>query len=97
MAKKDEVQAVGAAVEPGSPAWYEQRVPITLFKDNGKYRDDVFVAVNGESCQIQRGVEVMIPRKFALALENSRTQDMEAARIAAAFASEYEGAKGALE
>lgn len=96
MAKKEEMQTAAGA-EPGTPEWYEARVPITLFKDNGKYRDDVFVAVNGESCQIQRGVEVKIKRKFALALENSRTQDMEAARIAAAFAGEYESAKGALE
>ena len=30
-------------------------VEIELFRDNKDYKDDVFVAVNGESCVIARG------------------------------------------
>lgn len=67
-------------------AWLEEYVPIRLFKDSGRYADDVFVCVNGEACQIQRGVDVQIKRKFALVLANSRTQDETAARMAAEFA-----------
>lgn len=67
-------------------AWLEEYVPIRLFKDSGRYADDVFVCVNGEACQIQRGVDVQIKRKFALVLANSRTQDEAAARVAAEFA-----------
>lgn len=67
-------------------AWLEEYVPIRLFKDADRYVDDVFVCVNGEACQIQRGVDVTIRRKFALVLANSRTQDEAAARMAAEFA-----------
>ena len=34
---------------------------IRLFKDNERYRDDVFVSVNGRTFQIKRGVEVQVP------------------------------------
>ena len=56
-------------------AYYNEEVEIELFKDNGKYKDDVFVAVNGVGCQIQRGKKVKVKRKFAIALENSMKQD----------------------
>lgn len=58
-------------------AYWNELVPVRLFKDNNKYKDDVFVAVNGETCQIQRGVEVMVKRKFADVLEKSLSQDFE--------------------
>lgn len=53
----------------------EELVPVKLFKDGEKYKDDVFVAVNGEHCKIQRGKTVMIKRKFARVLEQSHLQD----------------------
>ncbi len=56
-------------------AYYNEEVEIELFKDNGKYKDDVFVAVNGVGCQIQRGKRVKVKRKYAIALENSMKQD----------------------
>jgi len=49
-------------------------VEIELFRDNKDYKDDVFVAVNGVGMIVPRGVEVKIPRKYALALENSEKQ-----------------------
>ena len=39
----------------------EKMVKLKLFKDNGQYKDDVFVAVNGRTFQIVRGVEVEVP------------------------------------
>ena len=54
-----------------------EKVPIELFKDNGKYKDDVFVAVNGENCVIKRGERVQIKRKFAEVLDHSEHQDYE--------------------
>lgn len=68
-----------------SAAWLEERVPIRLFKDGDRYSSDVFVCVNGEACQIQRGVEVRVKRKFALVLAQSQDQDAEAAKLAAAY------------
>jgi hypothetical protein len=63
-------------------AYYNEKVTVKLFKDNGKYKDDVFVAVNGIGMVVPRGVEVKIPRKYAIALANSEKQ--------ASFAVEYQ-------
>lgn len=59
----------------------DELVSVRMIKDNGKYKDDVFVAVNGESIQIQRGKTVSIKRKFADVLENSEIQAVTAAQI----------------
>ena len=56
-------------------AQWDEYVEVSLFKDNNKYKDDVFVAVNGVGCIIQRGKKVMVKRKYALALENARKQN----------------------
>jgi len=55
----------------------EELVEVKLFKDTGKYKDDVFVAVNGENCVIKRGERVQIKRKFAEVLDHSEHQDYE--------------------
>jgi hypothetical protein len=55
----------------------EELVEVKLFKDTGKYKDDVFVGVNGENCVIQRGERVKIKRKFAEVLDHSEHQDYE--------------------
>ena len=58
---------------------------IQLFKDNGRYKGDVFVSVNGRNYQIRRGVSVTVPAEVAEVLEHSQMQDeLTAARIAAA-------------
>ena len=59
----------------------EEEVEIKLFKDNGKYKDDVFVGCNGENCVIQRGVKVKIKRKFAEILDHSEHQDYETSQL----------------
>ena len=53
----------------------EKTVKIRLFKDNERYKDDVFVAVNGRSYQIKRGEEVEVPACVAEVLERSQHQD----------------------
>lgn len=52
-----------------------QEVSIRLFKDNSRYKDDLFVAVNGDNCVIKRGVWVKVKRKFALVIDQSLIQD----------------------
>ena len=37
------------------------KVTIKLFYDGARYKDDVFVGVNGRRYQIKRGVEVEVP------------------------------------
>lgn len=75
----------GPAVRPG-----EELVPIRLFKDGDKYKDDVFVAVNGERIQIRRGERVLVKRKFADVLEQSMQQDMATASLIDRESSQYE-------
>lgn len=53
----------------------EELVNVRIFKDGDRYKDDVFVAVNGQRLRIKRGVEVPIKRKFVEVLENSAAQD----------------------
>ena len=63
----------------------EEKVRLKLFKDNGRYKGDLFVSVNGVNYKIRRGVEVEVPRSVAEVLEHSQRQDdRTAARIAAA-------------
>ena len=55
----------------------EQKEPtekIFLFKDDGAYKDDLFVSVNGRNFQIQRGVEVEVPACVAEVIRNSDRQ-----------------------
>lgn len=68
--------------QPEAASYYNQLVTVKLFKDNGRYKDDVFVAVNGVGMIVPRGIEVKIPRKYAEVLKNSEKQ--------ASFALEYQ-------
>ena len=63
----------------------KKNVRIRLFKDNSRYKGDLFVSVNGVNYKIRRGVEVEVPPEVAEVLEHSQMQDeLTAARIAAA-------------
>lgn len=61
--------------------YLNELVEVRLFKDNNKYKDDVFVSVNGENCVIKRGERVKIKRKFALVLEQSDMQDYATSKL----------------
>lgn len=56
-------------------------VSLCLFKDNDRYKDDVFVSVNGETVLIKRGETVSLKSKFARVLEQSMAQDAAAADL----------------
>ena len=49
-------------------AWLSEPVTVRLFRDNGSYKEDKVVTVNGETVRIPRGEDVTIPRRFALVL-----------------------------
>ncbi|MGH0053388.1 MAG: hypothetical protein ACQ5SW_08385 [Sphaerochaetaceae bacterium] len=57
---------------------------------------DVFVSVNGESFQIQRGVDVKIPRFVAIHLDQQRTAEEEILRMQSAMAKRAKAGQGAL-
>ena len=101
-AKKEAAKIIADAMAKANPvaevieeklaaeAYLSEVVPVKLFKDNNKYKDDVFVAVNGENCLIQRGKEIKIKRKFALVLEGSSFQDEQSASLSEQLQSEYQ-------
>lgn len=53
----------------------KKMVKIKLFKDSERYKNDVFVSLNGENYLIKRGVEVEVPDYIATILEQSAYQD----------------------
>ena len=75
MAKKivenDEVKNIGE----------NTLVEIELFRDNKDYKDNVFVAVNGESVVIARGRKVKVKKKFADVIYQSMRQDIKTAKL----------------
>lgn len=89
-AAKAELEAAAAAEQSAAPVQAEgHMVPVYLFKDNGKYKDDVFVAVNGKSYQIKRGEKVMVPDFVAEVLEQSMSQDQATANLISRQSEEY--------
>ena len=67
-----------------------ERVPITLFKDNGKYKNDLVVQLAGVAYQIKRGVQVMIPRAVYDIVIRSQKQDQKTANMLDSMQEEYE-------
>lgn len=70
--------------------YMNEKVTIKLFKDNAKYRDDVYVAVNDRSFLIKRGVEVAVPRFVEEVLKNSLSQDEYVALLVDKLQGDYE-------
>ena len=83
MSEKE--KTTDTANDEAKQAQSEEKVLIRLFKDNSRYKGDLFVSVNGVNYKIRRGVEVEVPPAVAEVLEHSQRQDeLTAARIAAA-------------
>ena len=82
---KEREAAIAANKERG-----EELVEIKLFRDNDKYKDDVFVGCNGENVVIQRGVKVKVKRKFAEVLDHSELQDYETTELIKSMTSKAE-------
>jgi hypothetical protein len=58
-----------------------RKVTIRLFKDSGKYKDDMIVGLNGRMYQIQRGKEVEVPWAVAEIIRESLEQDQATAEL----------------
>lgn len=56
-------------------------VEFEAFYDDDRYKDDIFVAVNGRRYQIKRGVKVKIPRFVYEVIMNSIEQDKATADL----------------
>ena len=88
QAKAKETLEAAKEAAPAAPK-PNDLVPIRLFKDNDKYKDDVFVAVNGRSFQIKRGETVQVPAYVAEVLEQSMAQDNATANLIERESSAY--------
>ena len=95
----DDAKEQAKAVSDGKPImseeakkvddYWNEEVEIQLFKDSGKYKDDVYVAVNGKSYLIKRGEWVDVPAGVAEVLQHKEemlAQAMEFEAQAAANA-----------
>lgn len=74
-------EAAARAAKEAEAAAAEEYAEVKLFKDNDKYKDPVFVGVNGETVAIERGVRVKVKRKFAEVLDNSDKQDYDTSKL----------------
>ncbi|MBE6761832.1 MAG: hypothetical protein E7551_06055 [Ruminococcaceae bacterium] len=90
LGQKELAEAVKDNGVRSNEEYMKQSVTIKLFKDNGKYRDDVYVAVNDRSFLIKRGVEVTVPRFVEQALKNSLSQDEYVASLVEKLQNDYE-------
>ncbi len=90
--KKEEKKRKMKAAED----YLNEYVSIKLFRDNDKYRDDVYVAVNGKNCIIKRGEWVKVRRKFALVIDQSEIQDLKTAEFLDAQQKKFEEANAAF-
>ena len=75
--------------------YLNEYITVKLFKDNNRYHDDVFVAVNGKNCVIKRGEWVKIKRKFAMVLDQSEIQDMQTEEMLEAEQNRFRAAEEA--
>lgn len=88
--KKDEVSSVVDKEVSENETYMQEKVPVKLFVDNDKYKEDVVVCVNGRAYVIKRGVEVLVPRFVKEVIDNSMSQDGNTARMLQGLANEFE-------
>lgn len=67
---------------PDDPGYWDEKIPYKPFYDGVYYKDDIYVAVNGENRVIKRDIEepVMLERKFVQAIKDSEEQQRAARR-----------------
>ena len=69
-------------------AWLSEPVTVRLFRDNGSYKEDKLVTVNGET--------VRIPRRFALVLAQGEAQDARTGALIERETARFAAESGAL-
>ena len=71
-------------------------VSFFAFKDDGKYKDDIVVGLNGKIYRIQRGKYVRIPKDVYDIIRQSMAQDAATAEYLESKSREYEVVKQQL-
>ena len=59
----------------------KEKIRTTFLKDNGKYKDDIVVGINGRFTQVQRGVPVELDEDVYAVIQNSMLQDGQTANL----------------
>jgi hypothetical protein len=70
----------------------DEMVEIELFYDGERYKDDVFVQVNGKSVLIKRGEKVKVTKAVAEVIKNSLQQKAQAAELMSKLQRDYQAA-----
>ena len=65
-------------------------VEVELFKDNGRYRDDVVGGGQGETCVDNTAPRVKVPRAVKEILDHSREQDTQTALMMDSLENRYQ-------
>ncbi|MDO5112174.1 MAG: hypothetical protein Q4E65_07700 [Clostridia bacterium] len=81
---EEQYHAMVAALRAARP----EKETVKLFKDNGRYKGDMLVSVNGRRFLLQRGMEVEVPYAIARVIERSARQDEQAAMLVSRLANE---------
>ncbi len=74
-----------------------EKAKLRLFKDNGKYKDPLYVAVNGRNWIIKRGVDVEVPVYVKEFIEQQLTEEQIIWDKVAKEEEEYEKATAAVD
>lgn len=90
--KKETIEEVKEEVKEPK----DELVEFYAFKDNGKYKDDIVVGINGKFLRIQRGVRVKIPKPYYDVLMQSQEQDAKTAYMMEGLQDEYKKAEKIL-
>ncbi|MBR6720432.1 MAG: hypothetical protein IKL74_05925 [Clostridia bacterium] len=77
--KKETTKATEEILETKENDYLNEEVEITLHKDDGRYKDDIVVILNGTAMVVPRGKQVKIKRKYAKIIEQSLGQKALAA------------------
>lgn len=62
-------------VTPMIPYVEKEFVKVRLFRDEYRYKDPLYVAINGKNWLIQRGVEVELPKYVADFIERQMSEE----------------------
>ena len=74
-----------------------ETVKLRLFKDNGRYKDPLYVAINGRNWIIKRGVDVEVPAYVKEYIDQQLTEEQIIWDKVAKEEEEYERATAAVD
>lgn len=73
--KKEAPEVVGAPKTVDKNGFSGETTVVNLFYDGDKYKDPLFVQINGRSFLVKRGEPVVVPTEVAEVIKHSLKQD----------------------